>query len=599
MKYSQNYSQYYMPTLRESPADAVIVSHRLMLRASLMRKLSNGLFAYLPLGLRAFRKLEQIIREEMEEAGCLEVKPTVITPGALWKESGRWDAMGEELLRVKSRTGGDFVVSPTAEEAVTALVRDDLSSYKQLPLSLYQINTKYRDEIRPRYGVMRGREFTMKDAYSFHADEESLDETYRAMDRAYRRIFARCGIPVIPVSADTGAMGGSDSREFMVESEIGDNTLLLCPQCGYAANVEKAECRAETGTMSATPDVPPLQKIDTPDVRTIDELCAFLQTAPQSFIKTLIYRAVNVEVDGRFVPERFTAVCIRGDLGVNETKLAALLKAAEVSLAGDEDILRLTGAPVGFAGRVGLGGADKKDALLVIADKTAAALPEAVTGANEAGRHYAHVVVGRDWSPALIADVRTVVAGDLCAHCGTPLYEKKGNELGHIFKLGRKYTESMNVSCLDEQGKTRIPLMGCYGIGLDRTLASVIEAHHDEAGIIWPATLAPFQVVIVPVKYDGAVKAAADRILLELEGLGIETLLDDRAERAGAKFNDADLIGCPVRIVVGEKNLAASPPVVEVKKRGEKNCRLIPLEKAAAETAELVQTELRVLNGVT
>ncbi|MDR1095951.1 MAG: proline--tRNA ligase [Spirochaetaceae bacterium] len=635
------YSQFYLPTLREVPGDAVIASHRLMLRAAMMRKLSNGLFAYLPLGLRSFRKLEAIIAEEMAAIGCLEIKPPVVVPGELWKESGRWDAMGDAMLRVKNRTGGDFVVSPTAEEAVTAMLRDDISSYKQFPVSVYQTNTKYRDEIRPRYGVMRGREFVMKDAYSYHTTEESLDRTYNDMDGAYRRIFARCGLSTIPVRADSGAMGGSGSQEFMVESEIGDNTLIICPKCGYAANVEKAECRSDgndqhnqegevspsfrtlhsgryvhacgastspsvwssttPSTGAPAPVTPPYptgvshsetpKKIDTPHVRTIEELCAFLNTTPQKFVKTLIYRAVNIETDKGLEAEAFFAVCIRGDLEVNETKLAALLKASEAALASDADVERVTGAPVGFAGPVGLRG------VTIIADKTAAAMTSAVTGANEADRHYTGVTMGTHWNADIVADIRTVVAGDRCAHCGATLYEKKGNELGHIFKLGYKYTKSMNVTYLDENGKAQVPVMGSYGIGLDRTLASVIEEHHDEDGIIWPATLAPFHVVIVPVKYDGNVKETADTIAEQLAKLGIEVLLDDRPERAGVKFADADLIGCPYRIVVGDKNLALAPPAAEVKRRGEKEARLVPVETIAAETAAALQKEIAELNG--
>jgi len=599
------FSQTLIPTLREVPGDAVIASHRLMFRAGMIRKLSNGLFAYLPLGLRSFRKVENIIREEMNAIGCLELKPTVVVPGELWKESGRWDSMGEGLLRVKNRLGADFVVSPTAEEAFTSIVRDELSSYRQLPLSLYQINTKYRDEVRPRYGVMRGREFVMKDAYSYHASEDSLDEHYQAQGHAYRRIFKRCGLTVIPVKADSGAMGGSGSEEFMVESEIGDNTLLLCKSCDYAANVEKADCKPDDkkapGTSGVTDTV--LEKIDTPDVKTIAELCAFLKTDAKSFIKTLIYKAVNVELDLSAAPgckalvkhqaapgapaayaEAFFAVAIRGDLDVNEVKLAAVLKAAEVSLAADADVVRLTGAPVGFAGPVGL------DALPVIADRTVTAMSNAVTGALEKDKHYRNAAYGRDFSAWLAADVRTVKAGDLCPACGGELYEKKGNELGHIFKLGNKYTLCMGVSYLDENGQSHIPIMGCYGIGLDRTLASIIEEHHDEQGIIWPMTVAPYHVVIVPIKYQGEVAAACDKLTEQLEQAGVEVLLDDRDERAGVKFNDADLLGIPWRIVVGDKNLAGG--MVELKRRSEKEARLAPLAGAAEEIAESVKKNL-------
>ncbi|MDR2072261.1 MAG: proline--tRNA ligase [Spirochaetaceae bacterium] len=606
------YSQTFIPTLREVPGDAVIASHRLMFRSGMIRKLSNGLFAYLPLGLRSFRKVENIIREEMDAIGSLEVKPTVLIPGELWKESGRWDSMGEALLRVKNRLGADFVVSPTAEEAFTSLVRNELSSYRQLPLLLYQINTKYRDEIRPRYGVMRSREFVMKDAYSFHADDLSLDEHYQAQGRAYRRIFRRCGLTVIPVKADSGAMGGSGSEEFMVESEIGDNTLLLCKSCDYAANVEKAECKldysprfSEELARGAANHTPPLEKIDTPELKTIEELCGFLKTEAENFIKTLIYRAVHVELDLSGAPgyrepakhrpatgipeiqeEAFFAVAIRGDLDVNEAKLAAVLKASEVSLAADTDVIRITGAPVGFAGPVGL------NTVPVLLDETVTGMNDAVTGALEKDKHYRHAAYGRDFTGWLTADVRTVKAGDRCPICGGELYEKKGNELGHIFKLGYKYTKSMGVSYLDENGKTGFPTMGCYGIGLDRTLASIIEEHHDEKGIIWPVPVAPYHVSIIPIKYQGAVKDACDTLVTELERAGLEVLLDDRDERAGVKFNDADLMGIPWRIVAGDKNLAADTPRVEVKRRSEKEPRLMTLRGAMAEITEAVQREL-------
>jgi prolyl-tRNA synthetase len=641
-------SQTFIPTLREVPADALIVSHRLMFRSGMIRKLSNGLFAYLPLGLRSFRKVERIIREEMDAVGALEIKPTVVVPGELWKESGRWETMGEALLKEKNRLGGDFVVSPTAEEAFTSLVREDLSSYRQLPLSLYQINTKYRDEIRPRYGVMRGREFVMKDAYSFHVDEESLDETYRAMGRAYRRIFRRCGLTVIPVQADSGAMGGTGSEEFMVESEIGDNTLILCKTCDYAANVEKAACKGDWVVQDApVQDAPakgafvegevPLELakaraastaavegIDTPEVKTIEELCGFLKTSADTFIKTLIYRAVNVERDlssapgggflaghqnggsrgpsshtplppdkapsGPAYPEAFFAVLIRGDLEVNEVKLAAALAASDVALAADTDVERLTGAPVGFAGPVGL------TAIPIIADLSVSAMNDAVAGALAKDRHYTHVAYGRDFGAWMAADLRTVKAGDRCPLCGGKLYEKKGNELGHIFKLGTKYTRSMRVNYLDEAGKTRTPLMGCYGIGLDRTLASIIEEHHDEAGILWPMTAAPYHVILIPIKYDGAVRTAADALASALENLGVEALLDDRNERPGVKFNDADLMGIPYRVVLGDKNLAHASPLVEIKRRRDKESRLVELTRAAEELAGLVYGELGELN---
>ena len=613
-----NYSSAFIPTLREVPADAIIASHRLMFRTGMIRKLANGLFAYLPMGLRSFRKVERIVREEMDSAGALEIKPTVVLPSEIWKESGRWDAMGESMLRVKNRLGNDFVISPTAEEAFVAMVRDDLSSYRQLPLTLYQINTKFRDEIRPRYGVMRGREFVMKDAYSLHCNDESLNETYQAMGRAYRRIFKRCGLSVIPVKADSGTMGGAGSEEFMVESEIGDNTLILCKNCDYAANVEKAGCALDFNprpspalAIAAAEDTPPCEKIDTPDVKTIDDLCAFVTNedgsamTPKQFIKTLIYRAVNVELDLSALPscqnlvrkngitgEAFFAVAIRGDLEVNEAKLAALLKAGEVNLAENSDVIRLTNAPVGFAGPVGL------DSMPIIADFSVTGMSDAVTGALEKDLHLKHVAYGRDFNAWITGDIRIVKSGDRCPVCGGPLYEKKGNELGHIFKLGYKYTRSMKVSYLDENGKSNIPSMGCYGIGLDRTLASVIEEHHDEAGIMWPASIAPWHVIIVPINYSGEIKTAADRLAAELENAGIEVLVDDRNERPGVKFNDADLIGIPWRVVIGEKGLTQAIPQVEIKHRSEKENRKINLDKTAEELRQKIQEELTALNSV-
>lgn len=595
-------SKMFMPTLREVPAEAVVVSHRLLLRAGMIRKLANGLFTYLPLGLRSFRKVEGIIREEMDATGSLEFKPSVVVPGDIWRESGRWETMGAGMLRIKNRVDQELVVSPTAEEAFVALLRSEVASYKQLPLSVYQINTKYRDEIRPRYGLMRAREFTMKDAYSFHTNDESLDETYQTMGKAYRRIFKRVGLSVIPVRADSGAMGGTGSEEFMVESDVGDNNLILCPKCGYAANDEKAACAPDPVTEG--PGSAKTEKshapIETPSVKTIDELCAFLKTSPKAFIKTLIYRAINCELDltsapgcaslerkvpdaaPAYYPAAYFAVCVRGDLDVNEVKLAANLKASEVELASDYDVERLTGAPVGFAGPVGFKSAP------VVADESVMAMHDAVTGALKADLHFEHVEPSRDFTPYLVADVRTVKAGDRCPTCGAEFYSKKGNELGHIFKLGYKYTKSMNMLYLDENGKQQMPTMGCYGIGVDRTLASIIEEHNDADGIVWPMSVAPFHVAIVTIKYEGAMKEAADKIYAELQAAGIEVLLDDREERPGVKFKDMDLIGIPVRIVVGDKNL----PNVEVKLRSAKDAELVPAAEAAAKVAAIVKAEL-------
>ena len=573
----------------------------------MLRKLGNGLYSYMPLGFRSFTKLQAIIRQELDRAGMLEMKPTVIQPGDLWKESGRWEKMGDEMLKAQNRGGQDMVVSPTAEEAFTALVREGLSSYKQLPFTLYQINTKYRDEIRPRYGVMRGREFTMMDAYSFDKDQTDLDNSYENAAAAYRRIFKRLGLKTISVKADTGAMGGSGSEEFMVESEVGDDTLILCPNCSYAANVEKAACAKETPLDSkGKPQVKtdsPIEEVATPNVFSIEDMEKFFGEKSSRFLKALIYKVYNSSLDlskapgteafkkesdgsGEFYPESFVCVLIRGDLDVNETKLAAVLKASGAELAEAEDVVRLSGAPHGFVGPVGL-------KLPVIADESTVEMHDCFAGAGKEGFHLKHVEPGRDFTAFMTADVRTVVPGDKCPDCGGTFYMKKGNELGHIFKLGTKYTKSMNVTYLDQNAKPVTPVMGCYGIGVDRTLASIIEAHHDDDGIIWPMTVAPFQVALVPVKYDGAMKEAADKIYQALENAGIEVLLDDRNERPGVKFKDADLIGFPVRVVIGEKNL----PNVEIKLRKEKESKLVPAEEAAALIIKTVQDELSLLNS--
>ena len=581
-------SKFINWTLREAPNDAVISSHQLMMRAGLIRKLGNGLYSYMPMGLKAFRKVENIIREELNKAGMLEMKPTVVQPAEIWKESGRWEKMGPEMLKPQNRGGQDMVISPTAEEAFTALVRDGVTSYKQLPFTAYQINTKYRDEIRPRYGVMRGREFTMMDAYSFDKDQADLDASYENAAAAYRRIFKRMGLETISVKADTGAMGGSGSEEFMVESEVGDDTLILCPGCKYAANVEKAACKDDVALgADGKPQVATdkaVEEIPTPNVRTIEELSEFLKTTPQAFIKTLIYKVENpgVELKGDFV-----AVCIRGDLDVNEAKLCALLKASNVELAEEADVVKITDAPVGFAGPVKLTKAQ------VIADKTVMTMHDAVTGGLKKDVHFIHVEPGRDFTPFMTADVRVVKPGDICPECGGTFYSKKGNELGHIFKLGDKYTKSMNMTYLDVNGKLTTAIMGCYGIGVDRTLASIIEAHHDDNGIMWTMSTAPFQVAVVPVMYKDKMKEVADKIYEELLAAGIDVILDDRDERPGVKFKDADLIGYPIRIVVGDKNL----PNVELKQRCEKDPELVPAENAAAKAIEIVKAELDKLNA--
>lgn len=596
-------------TLREAPAEAIISSHQLMMRADLIRKLGNGLYTYMPLGLRAYRKVENIIKEEWNNtAGAMEFKPTVIVPGEIWKESGRWETMGAQMLKAKNRGEQDMVVSPTAEEAYTAICRAGLTSYKQLPINMYQINTKYRDEIRPRYGVMRGREFNMADGYSLNANDESLDETYQAYARAYLRIFKRLGLKVIPVKADTGAMGGSGSEEFMVESSVGDDTLILCPKCGYAANVEKATCKADIPTdENGNPQVKTelsIEDVATPNVFSIEDMEKFFNTSSKRFIKALIYRVINSTLDltnapgcenlkrvkeenFSFYPVSYVCVLIRGDLDVNEAKLAGLLKASEVCLADDSEVLEISGAPHGFVGPLNV-------KCPILQDLSVNDIHDGFAGSGKEGFHIKHVEPSRDYTAWMNADVRTVKSGDKCScpDCDGTYYTTKGNELGHIFKLGKKYTESMGVTYLDENGKAAVPTMGCYGIGVDRVLASIIETFHDEKGIIWPMTVAPYQVTIVPIKYKDAMKDASDKLHKELSEAGIEVLLDDRDERPGVKFNDADLIGYPIRITVGDKNL----PNVEIKIRNEENPILIPLEEASEKVISIVKNELNKLN---
>lgn len=608
-------SKFYISTLREAPAEAVIASHKLMLRAGITRKLGNGLYTYLPLGLRSLYKLEQIIREEWNNtAEALEFKPTVIIPGDLWKESGRWETMGAQMLKAKNRGEQDMVVSPTAEEAFTAIVRDGLSSYKQLPVNLYQINTKYRDEIRPRYGVMRGREFIMADAYTMNADDQSLDESYNLYEKAYFRIFKRLGLKIIPVRADSGAMGGSGSEEFMVESPIGDDTLIICPneKCGFAANVEKAWCAADEsvnkkGEKPSKTDLP-VEMVATPNVFSIEDMEKFFDESPKMFIKALIYRVINSSLDmtgakgadqwkrvndpaGDYYPLSYVCVLIRADLDVNEAKLAATLKASEVVLAEAEEVMEYAGAPHGFVGPI-----TAKCPLIVdysVVKDGEAQMHDAIAGSGKDGYHIKHVEPMRDFVPYINADVRTVKEGDKCPLCGETFYTRKGNELGHIFKLGHKYTKSMHVTFLAKDGKPAEPTMGCYGIGVDRTLASIIEKNNDEKGIIWPMSVAPFQVCIVPIKYSGAMKDAADKIYEELTKAGIEVLLDDRDERPGVKFADMELIGIPLRITVGDKNL----PNVEFKPRSAQEAELVPAEEAAQKTVQFVKDELAKLQA--
>ena len=581
------YSRYLMPTTKETPSDAEVVSHRLMLRAGLLRKVASGIYNYLPAGLRVLRKVERILREEMDEAGALEVLMPAVVPSELWKESGRWDAYGKELLRFKDRADREFCLGPTHEEVVTDLVRREVRSYRQLPLTLYQIQDKFRDEIRPRFGLMRGREFFMKDAYSFDADEEGAAESYRKMYDAYCRIFRRMGLDFRAVEADTGSIGGSSSHEFMVIADSGEDAIVSCVSCSYGANVEKAECSpysapvpgATKGKPSEAP-IPPMEsggakegaprKVPTPGKRTIEEVSAFLAIDPSTLIKTLLFETSVGDV----------AVLVSGSHEVNEIKVKNHLGAEYVRLAGEERVREMTGAPSGFAGPVGL-------SVRTIADHSVRSIASGATGANEKDVHFVDVVPGRDFMPEAYADLRVVREGDPCPRCGGTLRFSRGIEVGHVFRLGTKYSEAMRAVYLDEGGRERVTVMGCYGIGVGRTAAAAIEQNHDDDGIVWPISIAPFEVAVIPVNMKQVdVMAAAERVAADLDARGVEVFFDDREERPGIKFKDADLTGIPVRITLGEKNVAAGFGEIRDRKTGE--TLRIPLPDLANEAFALV-----------
>ena len=551
-------SRMLMPTLKEVPSDAEITSHQLMLRAGMIRKMASGIYNQLPMGIRVFRKVEDIIREEMNAKGAQEISCALLVPAELWQESGRWDVMGPEMFRLKDRNGRDYCLGPTHEETFTHIVRNEITSYKQLPLNLYQIETKFRDERRPRFGVMRTRNFTMKDAYSFDADQEGLDKSYDDMFDAYTRIFARCELDNSPVQADSGAMGGSASAEFMVKSEVGEDEIVFCSGCDYAANIEKA---TSVNHEASTEEMKEMGEIETPNVHTIEELQDFFKMDAGQFAKTLIYYA-----DGKTV-----AVVVRGDRDVNETKVAnAIGGAVEFELASEDTIKAVTGAEVGFAGPIGI----KTDYLFI--DQEVVYQRNVIIGANKTGYHIQNANFCRDFE-GQVGDFRNVQEGDKCPKCGQPLEIMRGVEVGHIFKLGTKYSESMGATFLDQNGKSQPIIMGCYGIGVERTVAAVIEQHHDENGIIWPLAIAPYHVVVVPVNVKKEEHLEnAEKIYKELEAAGVEVLLDDRNERAGFKFKDSDLLGIPMRITVGKDIVDGK---VEFKLRKEADKEIISVDE--------------------
>ncbi len=547
MEMHMRVSKMFLATQREIPNDAEIPSHQLMLRAGLIRKVASGVYSFMPMGYRVYRKVENVVREEMDKAGAQELIMPAILPAEVYMASGRWERFGPEMFRLKDRGGRQFCLGPTHEEPFTEPVRDTIRSYKQLPVTLYQIQHKYRDEKRPRFGIMRCREFVMKDAYSFDCDEAGLDVSYQTMYEAYNKIFTRLGLDYTIVDADSGAMGGSGSQEFMVKSEVGEDGICYCDGCGYAANEEKAVCVSPD---QDTAEMLPIEKIHTPNVKTIEELMAYMNSEPTAFVKTILYN-----IDGRIV-----AAMVRGDRDINETKLGNLYDATEMDLASFADVEEITGAKVGFAGPVGL-----KKPIDVIVDLEVAMMKNFIVGACETDYHFKNCNIGRDFEATKIVDIRNLIEGDKCPKCGAPIKMARGVEVGHIFKLGTKYSKALNCVYLDKDGKENTMVMGCYGIGVGRTLAAIIEQYNDEDGIKWPVEVAPYKAIVVPTKVnDEENMGLAEKIYKELQDKGVEVMIDDRNERPGVKFKDADLIGIPVRITVGRR---AGEGIVEIKYR--------------------------------
>ncbi|HEY1233403.1 MAG TPA: proline--tRNA ligase [Candidatus Binatia bacterium] len=548
------WSKTLIPTLKEDPADAEVISHKLLVRAGFIRQISRGVYDYFPLALRVIRKIEQIVREEMNRAGAQELLMPISSPAELWQESGRWEKYGKELIRFKDRNDRDFCLGPTHEEIVTDLVRRSVRSYRELPFNLYQIQTKFRDEPRPRFGLMRGREFIMKDAYSFHPDVADSRREYENMFQTYKRIFSRCGLRYRPVEADTGAIGGTLSHEFQVLAESGEDAIVSCTSCEYAANVEKAEVRTTPPAgRHIGEDEPKLEKVLTPGKKSVPEVSQFLKMPPERFIKTLVYKTDAGEL---------IAVLVRGDYELNELKLKTLLGAQQIGLADEAAVASATGLVPGFLGPVGL-------KLHTIADSSVHGMRAAVVGANEANAHFIHVDQERDFTPSAFADLRLAVAGDPCPRCEHGVLEAhRGIEVGQVFYLGTKYSIPMGATYLDAEGRERPIEMGCYGIGVSRLVAAAIEQNHDANGIIWPISIAPFQVLLLPINYkDSRIREAADTLYASLQETGIDVLLDDRDERPGVKFKDGDLVGIPLRVTIGAKTLEKGR--VELRRRRE------------------------------
>ena len=569
-------SQSFLPTLKEAPSDAEVVSHKLMVRAGLIRKLSAGVYNYLPLGLKVIRKVENIIREEMNRAGAIELLMPMIQPAELWQETGRWEKMGPELLRIKDRHDRDFLIQPTSEEVVTDLARNEIKSYKQLPINFYQIQTKFRDERRPRFGIMRGREFSMKDAYSFDRDTEGLKKSYQIMFDAYTRIFNRMGLKFRAVTADNGAIGGSGSQEFHVIADTGEDAIVYCLNSDYAANLEAAESLALIAARAAASAA--MAKVPTPDKTTCADVAKFLNVALDTTVKSLLFA-----VDQEKGPAALFMLLVRGDHELNEVKASKIPGMAESRFATEAEIQQACKAPAGYLGPVGIS-AD----VTVVADRTVANMANFVCGANDAGYHLTGVNWGRDLPKPLVLDIRNAVIGDPSPDGKGIVDICRGIEVGHVFQLGTRYSEAMGCTYLDQQGKAQPMVMGCYGIGVTRLLGAAIEQGHDERGIIWPISMAPFEVVICPMAYDKSeqVKLACDQLHDELLAAGIDVILDDRSERPGAMFADWELIGAPFRVVIGDRGLADSQ--VEFKGRTDAESQNIPLAEIKAKVIAAV-----------
>lgn len=552
-------SKLYAPTLREVPAEAEVVSHQLMLRAGFMRKAAGGIYTYLPLAWRVLKKIERIVREEMDAKGSQELLMPIVQPAEIWQESGRWDVYGAEMFRLQDRHNRCFCLGPTHEEMVTTLIRGDVRSYRQLPLSVYQIQNKYRDERRPRFGLMRGREFIMKDAYSFDRDEAGLDKSYQDMYDAYTNIFTRCGLNFRPVEADSGAIGGSGSHEFMVIADSGEAEIVFCTSCDYAANVEKAELfplEAQEEAMLTK------EEVVTPDCKTIADVCAYLKLPVDHSVKAVAYNS-----------EKGLILCfVRGDHEVNEIKVINTCGVIDLEMATEEQ-LAAAGTVGGYMGPVGI--ENKK--VIVVVDATVMKMHNVCCGANKEGYHFINVNPGRDFTPTYVADIRLIQEGDPCPHCGGEVSKARGIEVGQVFKLFTKYSSALKATYLDENGKKQPMVMGCYGVGVSRTMAAAIEQNYDDNGIIWPIEIAPYHVLVVPVNTkDEASAAKAEEIYMQLKKVGLETVIDDRNERPGVKFKDADLIGYPLRVVVGPKTLTEGKLEVKIRKTGE--IRYLPLD---------------------